>query len=59
MKSFDHVNIDSENPLYLIFDNEDGYIEKSNEDKYLMFASTDKNKEVLTKYIELLTEIKI
>ena len=49
MKSFDHVNIDSENPLYLIFDNEDGYIEKSNEDKYLMFASTDKNKEVLTK----------
>ena len=47
MESLDHVNIDSENPLYLIFNNVDGYIEESNGDKYLVFASTDKNKEVL------------
>ena len=26
MKSLDHINIDSENPLYLIFNNVDGYI---------------------------------
>ena len=28
MKSFDHVKIDSENPLYLFFNNVDGYIIK-------------------------------
>ena len=47
MKSLDHVNIDTENPLYLIFNNVDGYIiEESNGDKHLIFASTNKNKEV-------------
>ena len=54
----DHVNIDRVNPLYLIFNNVDGYIEESNEDKYLVFASTAKNKEVLEKYTELWDEIK-
>ena len=41
MKSLDHVNIDSENPPNLIFNNVDGYIQKSNRDKYLvcMFLS--------------------
>ena len=63
MKSIDHVNIDSANSLYLIFNNVDGYIKcnfikESNEDKYLIFASTDKNKEVLEKYTELWDEIK-
>ena len=28
----------------------DGYIEENNENKYLIFASTDKNKKVLEKY---------
>ena len=45
MKCLDHVNIDSENPLCLIFNSVDGYIEKSNRDKYFVFASTDKNKD--------------
>ena len=59
MKSLDHVNIDSENPLYLIFNNVDGYIiEGSNEDKYLIFASTNQNKKVLEKYTKLYNEIK-
>ena len=40
-------NFDSVNSLYLIFNNVDAYIEKYNEDKYLIFASTDKNKEAL------------
>ena len=43
MKILDHVNIDSENPLYLIFNNVEGYIEETNGNKYLIFASTDKN----------------
>ena len=33
MKSLDHVNIESENPLYLIFNNVDKYIEESKGDK--------------------------
>ena len=52
MKSLDNEKIDSTSSLYLIFNNVDGYIEcnsleESNEDKYLIFACTDKNKEVL------------
>ena len=43
MKSLYHVNIDSVNSLYLVFNNPDGYIEESNGDKYLIFASTTKN----------------
>ena len=31
MKIPDHVNIDSGNPLYLIFNNEDGYMEEKME----------------------------
>ena len=34
IKIFDNVNIDCENPLCLIFDNVDGYIEESNGGKY-------------------------
>ena len=54
MESLDHVNIYSENTLYVIFNNVDGYIiEESNEDVYLIFASTNKSKEVLKKYTKL------
>ena len=63
MKNLDNENIDSENPLYLIFNNVDGYIEcnsieESNEDKYLIFVTTDNNKEELKKYKKLLDESK-
>ena len=54
----DHLNIHSVNPLYLIINEVDGYIEESNGNEYLIFASTDKNKEVLTKYTELWNKIK-
>ena len=50
MKDVDYVKINSVNPLYLIIGKADGYIEESNGNKYLIFVSTDKNKEVLTKY---------
>ena len=46
MKNLDYVNIHSVNPLYLIFDKIDGYTEESNGNKYLIFAPTNKNKEI-------------
>ena len=49
MKSPDNENIDNANSLYLIFNNVDAYTEESSDNKYLIFASTDKNKEVLKK----------
>ena len=44
--------------MYFITGEVDGYIEEKNRNKYLIFASTDKNKEVLTKYTKLLNGIK-
>ena len=51
MKRSNHVNIDSDN-------NVAGYIEESNGNKYFVFASTDKNKELLIKYTKLWDKIK-
>ena len=51
-------SLDNENSLYLIFNIADPFIEENNEDKYLNFASTDKNKEALENYIELWDGIK-
>ena len=53
-----YENIHCVNPLYLIIGEVDGYIEEKNGDKYLMFASTDKSKEVLEKYAKLWDGIK-
>ena len=58
MKDSDHVKINSVNPLYLIIGDVDGYIEKINGNKYLYFASTDKNKKMLEKYTKLWDEIR-
>ena len=59
MKSLDDMNIDTENSLYLIFNNVDGYIiEESNGDKNLIFAFKDENKEILKKYTKLWNETK-
>ena len=54
----DYKNIYSVNPLYLIINEVDGYIEEENGNKYLTLVFTDKNKEVLTKYAELWDSIK-
>ena len=51
-------NLDSSNSLYLVFNNLDEYIEKSGENKYLIFTSTDKNGKTLENYTELWNEIK-
>ena len=44
--------------MYFIIGEVDGYIEENNGNKYLIFASKDKKKEVLTKYMELWDGIK-
>ena len=51
-------NLNSSNSLYLVFNNLDAYIEKSGENKYLIFPSTDKNRKALENYTELWNEIK-
>ena len=51
-------NLNSLDSLYLIFNNLDAYIEKSGENRYLIFASTQKIKIMLENYIELWDEIK-
>ena len=37
-------NLNSLNSLYLVFNNLDAYIEKSSENRYLIYASTEKIK---------------
>ena len=44
--------------MYLIISEVDGSIVEKNGNKYLTFASTDKNKKVLEKYTKLWEEIK-
>ena len=48
----DYESIYSVNPLYLIIGEVDGFIEEKTGSKYLVFDSTDKNKEV-KEYTEL------
>ena len=51
-------NLGGANCLYLIYNNVDAYIEENNEDKYLIFALTDKNRETLENYTEICDETK-
>ena len=53
----DYENINSVNPSYLIIIKADGYIEENNGNKYLVFTSTDGNKNVLAKFTKLCDEI--
>ena len=51
-------NLNNLNALYLAFNNLDANIEKSGENRYLIFASTEKNRIMLENYTELWSEIK-
>ena len=42
-------DINSVNPLYLKINNVNGYIEEKDSNKYLVFDSTDENKELVKK----------
>ena len=57
-KNLSYVKISSVDPLYLIIDKVDRYIEENNENKYLTLVSTDKSKGTLKKYTELWDKIK-
>ena len=57
-KKFDDcINIYSVNPLYLRIKNVNGYIEKKSLTKYLVFDSTDENKELLKKHSDVFNGI--
>ena len=45
------------NPLYLRVDHASGYIEEKGVNKYLVFDSTDENKELLKKYNDVFNGI--
>ena len=51
-------NVNSVNPLYLMINRIDGFIEEKNRDKYLNIVSTDRNSEVLRKYSEVWNRLK-
>ena len=55
--SIDRTDNDEDN-LYLFLDDVDGHIEKNNGIKYLVFDSTDENKEALKNYTKLWEETK-
>ena len=52
------MNINSVNPLYLGITRANGYIEDKGINKYLVFDSTDKNKELLKKYSDVFNGIR-
>ena len=54
----DFESIDSLNPLYLFTAHANGYIEEKRVNKYLIFDSTDENKELLKKYNDVWNGIK-
>ena len=59
----DCENIDSVNPLYLLISHANRYIERSSAEekginKYLVFDSTDENKELLKKYSDAFNGIR-
>ena len=58
IKDSKYVNINSVNPLYLIFSNMNGYLMKINKNKYLTPVSTDESKEIIKKHEELWNKIR-
>ena len=49
IKNLSYVKINSINPLYVIINEINGYIEERNGNKYSLLVSTDKNKDILKK----------
>ena len=58
MQSINDQNIDKKVPLCLTFSNVDAYIIEESRNKFLIFAFTENNKEVLELYRKLRNEIK-
>ena len=49
-KIYDYENIYSINSFYFVVNHANGYIEEKSGNKYLIFDSTDENKQLLKKY---------
>ena len=58
VKDLRYVETNSVNPLYLIINKINGYIEESSGNKYLMLVPAYESKGTLKKYEELLTKIR-
>ena len=58
IKDSKYVNINSVNPLYLIFRKVNGYFEEINGNKYLTLVPTNESKEKIKKYKELRNKIR-
>ena len=54
----DCININRVNPFYLNITHSNGYIEEKGANKYLVFYSTDENKELLKKYNDVFNGIR-
>ena len=54
----DCENIYSVNPLYLLVNHANGYIEEKNGNKYLIFDATDENKQLQKSYKDVWNRIK-
>ena len=52
------MNTNSINPLYLNITHSNGYIEEKGANKYLVFDSTDENKDLLKKYNDVFNGIR-
>ena len=59
IKEFSYVKVNSINPLYLVLDKINGYIEESNGNNYLTLVPTDEIKDTLKniKNYEIKSEI--
>ena len=57
IKDSKHVKIYRVNPLYLIFNNGNGYFEEINGDKYLTLVPINESKEKIKRYEELWSKI--
>ena len=53
-----YVKVNSANPLYLIFNNVNGYFEEINRNKHLTLVPINESKEEIKKYEELWRKIK-
>ena len=58
IKSLRYAKINIVKSLYLLIDKINGYIEESNENKYLTLVPTDESKDILKTHEELWTKIR-
>ena len=58
IKDSKYIKTDSVNPLYLIFNKVNGYFEEINGNKYLTLVPTNKSKEIIKEYEEMLSKFR-